>query len=95
MAAQRGLQQRIKAEIRKRQGKGRPQAVQIGNVRNDRWHEITRCHEEVLECIEATLIECWAEVEGIDDHWAHLGLVGAMCITTQTVAAKIPTGASR
>ena len=78
MAGKRGLQQRLREEIRKRQAKPRPQPVPTGNVRRDRWEEITRSHEDVLQNIEATLVVCWKEVEGVDDHCVHLGLVGAM-----------------
>lgn len=78
MTSKRGLQQRLRNEIRKRQAKPRPQPVPTGKVRSDRWDQITRRHEDVLQCIETTLVACWREVEGVDDCWAHLGLVGAM-----------------
>lgn len=78
MAGKRGLQQRLRAEIRKRQASPRPQPVPTGNVRSDRWDEITRSHADVLQNIEATLVQCWREVEGVDDAWAHLALVAAM-----------------
>jgi hypothetical protein len=78
MAAKRGLQQRLRDEIRKRQARPRPQPVPTSNVRNDRWDEITRKHEDVLQDIEATLVDCWSQVEGLDDRWAHLALVAAM-----------------
>src|SRR5262245_7148002 len=78
MSGQNGLQARIQAEIRKRRHQGRPQPVPIGNVRSDRWEEITRNHADVLAEIETTLLDCWREIEGVDDHWVHHGLVGAM-----------------
>jgi hypothetical protein len=78
MSGKYGLQARIRTEIRKRRHKGRPQPVPIGNVRSDRWDEITRSHPDVLQNIERTLLACWSECEGLDDQWVHLGLVGAM-----------------
>ncbi len=78
MAAKRGLQQRMREEIRKRREKQRPQAVPTHNVRSDRWDEITRSHEDVLQNIEATLVACAAENENIDDATLHVALVAAM-----------------
>ena len=78
MAGKRGLQQQIRQEVRKRQEKPRPQPVPTGNVRRDRWDEITRSHADVLQNIEFTLVHCWRQVEVVDDHWTHLGLVAAM-----------------
>jgi hypothetical protein len=78
MAAKRGLQQRLKEEIRKRREKPRPHVVPTGNVRRDRWEEITRGHEDVLQNIEATLVACWQEAEGLDDAWVHVALVATM-----------------
>jgi hypothetical protein len=78
MSGKYGLQARIQAAVRKRRHKGRPQPVPIGNVRSDRWDEITRSHADVLENIERTLLDCWSVCEDLDDQWVHLGLVGAM-----------------
>ena len=78
MASKRGLQQRLKDEIRKRQARPRPQAVATGNVRRDRWEEITRNYADVLQDIEATLVNCWREAPGLDDHGVHVALVAAM-----------------
>ena len=78
MAGKRGLQQKIRQEVRKRQEKPRPQSVPTGNVRRDRWDEITRSHADVLQNIEFTLVHCWREVEGVDDAWTHIALVAAM-----------------
>jgi len=78
MSSKRGLQQRLKNEIRKRQARPRPQAVATGNVRRDRWDEITRSHADVLQEIEAAIVNCWREVEGVDDHWVHTALVAVM-----------------
>ncbi len=78
MAGKRGLQQRLKEEIRKRQARPRPRAVPTGDVRRDRWDEITRNHQDVLQNIEATLVNCWREAQGLDDYWVHVALVAAM-----------------
>lgn len=78
MASKRGLQQRMKDEIRKRQARPRPQTIATGNVRRDRWEEITRNHMDVLQTIEATLVNCWREAEGVDDQWIHAALVATM-----------------
>ena len=78
MAGKRGLQQRMQAEIRKRRDKPRPQSVPTGNVRSDRWDEITRHHFDLLHDIEFALVDCWRLIEGIDDHWVHVGLVSTM-----------------
>lgn len=49
-----------------------------GNVRSDRWDEITTSHADVLLGIELALIDCWRQIEEIDDHCVHVGLVAAM-----------------
>jgi hypothetical protein len=78
MAAKRGLTKRLQEQIRKRQKNPRPQSMPTGNVRSDRWDEITTHHADVLQDIEMALLETWRDVSGTDDHWVHLGLVGAM-----------------
>src|SRR5687767_10085629 len=78
MAAKRGLKQRLQEAVRKRRGSPRPQAIPTGNVRSDRWHEITEHHRDVLQAIELSLIETWRFASGLDDRWVHLGLVAAM-----------------
>jgi hypothetical protein len=78
MAGKQGLQQRLKAEIRKRQAQPRPQAVPTGNVRRDQWDEITRSHEDLLQNIEFTLVGCWQERDDIDDYTLHVALKGVM-----------------
>lgn len=78
MASKNGLHARIRQAIRKRQEKPRPQPIQTGNVRRDRWEEITRGHPEVLHVIESTILRSWSVVPGVDDYWAHMGLIGAM-----------------
>jgi hypothetical protein len=78
MAGKRGLQQRLKAEIRKRHEKPRPQAVPTGNVRSDRWDEITTRHADLLEDIEYTLLICASENEKVDDAAIHVALVATM-----------------
>lgn len=78
MAGKQGLQQRIRSEIRKRQEEPRPQAVPTGNVRRDRWDQITRSHEDVLQNIEFTLVDSWRLNDEIDDYAVHLALIAAM-----------------
>jgi hypothetical protein len=78
MAGKRGLTQRLQAEIRRRRERPRPHAVPTGDVRSDRREEITRNHANLLFDIESLLVDCWRQNEGIDDHWAHMGLVAAM-----------------
>lgn len=78
MAAKRGFTRHLLEQIRKRQKHPRPQSIPTGNVRSDRWDEITRHHADVLQDIERALLDTWREVSGTDDHWVHLGLVGAM-----------------
>src|SRR3954469_25492984 len=78
MAAKRGLSKRLEQEIRKRQKHPRPQSIPTGNVRSDRWDEITRRNDDVLQDIETALLDTWRDVSGTDDRWVHLGLIGAM-----------------
>ena len=78
MAGKHGLQRRLQDEIRKRRERPRPHAVPTGDVRSDRREEITRNHADLLYEIESLLVDCWRQIEGIDDHWTHLGLVAAM-----------------
>lgn len=78
MASKRGLKQRLQQAARKRQGKPRPHVVPTGDVRSDRWDEITTHHTDLLENIEGTILETWRHVTGLCDHWTHLGLIGAM-----------------
>ena len=78
MAAKRGMNQRMQEAIRKRQHQPRPMAVPTGNVRNDRRDEITASYPKLLLAIEAALLDAWGEASGVDDHWVHLGLIGAM-----------------
>src|SRR4051794_35776099 len=78
MAAKRGLKQQLNEAIRQRRLKPHPQSVPIGDVRSDRWDEITGHHADVLYAIETTLVDCWQENEATDDRWIHLGLVSAM-----------------
>jgi len=78
MAGKRGLTQRLQAEIRRRRERPRPHAVPTGDVRSDRREEITHNHANLLFDIESLLVDCWRQIEGIDDHWTHVGLVAAM-----------------
>jgi hypothetical protein len=78
MASKRGLKQRILEAARKRDYHPRPVVVPTGDVRSDRWHEITTHHADLLANIEGTILETARDVTGLCDHWTHLGLIGAM-----------------
>jgi len=78
MAAKRGLKQRLQEAVRKRKGSPRPHAVPTGNVRSDRWDEITRHHTDLLKDIERSILDTSRYVTGLCDYWAHLGLISAM-----------------
>jgi hypothetical protein len=78
MSTKRGLKQRLQEAVRKREGKPRPQVVPTGDVRSDRWDEITTHHTDLLLNIEGIILETWQYVTGLCDHWTHLGLIGAM-----------------
>jgi len=78
MAAKRGLKHRLQQAVRKRLVKPRPQSIPTGNVRSDRWGEITTHHTDLLEDVEGSILETQRYVTGLCDHWTHLGLIGAM-----------------
>ena len=78
MAGKGGLQQRLQKEIRKRLVKPPPHVVPTGDVRSDRRDQITRAHADLLFDIESLLVDCWRQIEGVDDHWTHIGLVSTM-----------------
>jgi hypothetical protein len=78
MASKRGLKLKLQEAARRRQEKPRPHVVPTGDVRSDRWNEITEHHTDLLEGIEGTILETWRYVTGLCDHWTHLGLVAAM-----------------
>jgi hypothetical protein len=78
MASKHGLKRRLQEAVRRRKEKPRPHAVPTGNVRSDRWDEITEHHADVLMDIEMAILETWRNVSGLCDYWTHLGLIGAM-----------------
>jgi hypothetical protein len=78
MAGKQGLQNRLRQEIRRRQKEVRPQPIETGDVRRDRWHEITDRHFDVLQNIEFALVAAWRELLELDDRRIHQGLKAAM-----------------
>jgi len=78
MAGKQGLQNRLRQEVRRRQKQVRPQPIETGDVRRDRWHEITNGHFDLLQNIEFSLVAAWRELPELDDRRFHHGLKAAM-----------------
>jgi hypothetical protein len=78
VAGKQGIQSRIRREILRRQKQVRPKAVETGNVRRDRWYEITHSHADVLQNIEFAIVAAWKELPAIDDLQIHQGLKAVM-----------------